>query len=292
MLIIVVLAVIQIVLPIQLAYTLWRGRVDDRAAWFVRVAGIAAFGLWLFLAGRWDFFGYALRYVIAAALIAGAIAGFWRVRRMPWTGDGRFWRFSRVNDLALLVIGAGFLAFTLPGYSYAGAPVAVAAPLRGGAFYVAQGGGAPLLNYHNRFAPQRYALDIVELNALGMRAEGLQPEQLQRYVIYGEAVHSPCEGEIVERRDGLDNLIPPASDRDNPAGNHVVIACKGVRITLAHLQNGSVTRASRVETGDLIGRVGNSGNTSEPHLHMHAERNGHGVPLLVEGRFLTRNERF
>lgn len=287
---IIALAVMLIALPLYCAHLLWRGRVESRAAWVLRAASVAAIGFWVFLAGRWDWFGYPLRYVIAALLIAAAIAGYWRVRRLPWRARGPFWRsWARANDIATLAIGLGFLAFTVTGYGYAGAPVSLASPLRDGTYYVAHGGGAVLLNYHTTYPPQRYALDIVALNDLGLRAEGLYPRRLGAYAIFGVPVYSPCDGEIAERADGLQDLTPPDSDREHPPGNHVVIQCQGVRITLAHLQNGSVTTSARVRTGDVVGRVGNSGNTSEPHLHMHAERNGEGAPILIEGRFPTRN---
>ena len=53
-------------------------------------------------------------------------------------------------------------------------------------------------------------------------------------------------------------------------------------------------------TGDVLGQVGNSGNTSQPHLHLHAERGGEpgrslmakGVPVKLGGRFLVRNSLF
>ncbi len=56
----------------------------------------------------------------------------------------------------------------------------------------------------------------------------------------------------------------------------------------------------RVREGDVLGRVGNSGDTSQPHLHLHAERggepgeilNGEGVPMEIAGRFLVRNSLF
>src|SRR5690606_26350449 len=109
--------------------------------------------------------------------------------------------------------------------------------------------------------------------------------------------YSPCRGTVVSAVDGLADLIPPEADPSQPAGNHVVIACNGVQVTLAHLQNGSVTVSpgSTVSVGEPVGRVGNSGNTSEPHLHVHAVRVledgsvGDGVPVLVDGVFAVRN---
>jgi murein DD-endopeptidase MepM/ murein hydrolase activator NlpD len=53
----------------------------------------------------------------------------------------------------------------------------------------------------------------------------------------------------------------------------------------------------RVKQGDPLGQVGNSGNSSQPHLHLHAERGGEpgeilvgeAVPITLGGRFLVRN---
>jgi murein DD-endopeptidase MepM/ murein hydrolase activator NlpD len=68
---------------------------------------------------------------------------------------------------------------------------------------------------------------------------------------------------------------------------------------LAHLQRGSITvRAGEtVETEQAIAKVGNSGNTTEPHLYIHARQantgksilDGEGMPMLFFRRFLVRN---
>jgi murein DD-endopeptidase MepM/ murein hydrolase activator NlpD len=107
---------------------------------------------------------------------------------------------------------------------------------------------------------------------------------------------------VVESRNDLADLTPPQADRENLAGNHVVLRCQGtnpqVDVLLAHLQQGSVAveRGSQVRQGDILAKVGNTGNTSEPHLHIHAVRTGsgsvlqgQGVPIRFDGRFLVRN---
>jgi murein DD-endopeptidase MepM/ murein hydrolase activator NlpD len=73
-----------------------------------------------------------------------------------------------------------------------------------------------------------------------------------------------------------------------------------VKVLLAHMGTGSVLvrPGQGVTTGQALGVIGNSGNTSEPHLHVHAERGGRpgawgegeGVPILFEGKFLCRND--
>ena len=70
------------------------------------------------------------------------------------------------------------------------------------------------------------------------------------------------------------------------------------RVFLAHMQRGSalVKKGDRVARGQPLGKVGNSGNTSEPHLHIHAVRGGTGlhgwavVPVTLQGSFLLLNE--
>src|SRR5690606_27402446 len=98
----------------------------------------------------------------------------------------------------------------------------------------------------------------------------------------------PCAGQIIAAVDGFADLVPPRTDPVNPAGNHVVVACGRVDVELAHLRQGSiVVRAGdMVGAGDALGRVGNSGNTTEPHLHVHAvdRQSGEGVEMTFKGR--------
>jgi murein DD-endopeptidase MepM/ murein hydrolase activator NlpD len=68
---------------------------------------------------------------------------------------------------------------------------------------------------------------------------------------------------------------------------------------MAHLLKGSITSqvGSLVKSGDAIAKIGNSGNTSEPHLHIHARKvntgkailAGEGLPITFDGKFLVRN---
>ena len=102
--------------------------------------------------------------------------------------------------------------------------------------------------------------------------------------------------------DGLEDLAPGSTDSQNLAGNHILIACEGVEVLLAHMKQGSVrvSAGQYVDVKTLLGEVGNSGNTSEPHLHIHAEQggeagvslNGEAVPITIEGRFLVRGDVF
>lgn len=167
-------------------------------------------------------------------------------------------------------------------------------PLQEGTYYVGQGGNHEQMNYHQAYEPQQYALDILALNSLGTRAKGLYPKELDKYEIFGHPIYSPCNGTVVEMENGLTDLTPPEADPANATGNYVALTCdlaEDTVIYLAHIQEGSVAvqEGDNVKAGELLGKVGNTGNTSEPHLHIHAEKEGVGVPLQFNNRFLVRN---
>jgi hypothetical protein len=101
-------------------------------------------------------------------------------------------------------------------------------------------------------------------------------------------------------------LDPDGEDRTG--GNHVVIFCAGHSVQLAHLQAGTVTVSAgdQVTVGQLLGKVGNSGNTTQPHLHINAARgrylfvrsddrvltDAQTVPFLIDGEFLVKGDSF
>ncbi len=87
----------------------------------------------------------------------------------------------------------------------------------------------------------------------------------------------------------------PEVDRDHLAGNHVMLRCADADVLLGHLQQGSVQvlAGRRVAVGDWLGLVGNSGNTGEPHLHVHAQGCGSiAAPLGGDPRSIRFNGRF
>jgi hypothetical protein len=77
---------------------------------------------------------------------------------------------------------------------------------------------------------------------MGDARRRLLSADLSKYAIFGDAVVSPCDGDVVDTVDGLPDLIPPSTDRKNTKGNHIVLHCRAldVDVLLAHLQSGSV----------------------------------------------------
>jgi hypothetical protein len=293
---------LQIVLPVFLIAELLRTRYATRWEWLGTVGMFGLVLLFAFLTARWDGFSYYLRFVLPVAFVAASYMAYRRVGSgAPSTAEQPSWMGRAVRG-ALIVGLVGLNTHVLSGYIHPNAAVALAYPLKGGMYYVGGGGSNRWINNHNAFPPQNYALDILRLNALGNRALGLWPEELSRYAIYGDSIFSPCTGRIARAVDGLADQIPPSRDRENPAGNHVVVTCHNAEVLMAHMMQNSVAiqAGDVVEKGAFVGQVGNSGNTTQPHLHIHVERggppgeilDGRGVPATFNGRFLVRNSVF
>src|SRR5690606_543372 len=148
---------------------------------------------------------------------------------------------------------------------------------------------------------QSYGVDLVRINRAGFRASGLMPRDPAKYLIYGDTIVAPCDGVVVSATDGIDDTPVPEMDREHLAGNHVILECRGVWVLLAHMRKGSVVNpgGTVVSEGEPLGVVGNSGNSAEPHLHIHAQRpgtvaeplSGEPLPIEVDGRYLVRGDR-
>ena len=124
---------------------------------------------------------------------------------------------------------------------------------------------------------QRFAIDWMRIGPNGRLFEG-DPSDVTSWFGYGEPVFAIADGTVVEVLDELDDQAPgslpdPGSITiETVDGNHVIIDFGGgVYAFYAHLKLGSVTveEGDTVRAGDQIGELGNSGNTSAPHLHLH-----------------------
>lgn len=282
------LFILTIAIPLLVISMLWRRSRTPLAGWLATLivaAGIVGFSV---LAAPWGWFGLPLRYALALLLLAAVVRSW---RRPP---AAELKPESPLRALVKVLLGFlfGVVALgVLRGHQVPPGAVDLSFPLRGGSFLVAHGGSTSASNMHHMHPAQKYALDVAKLNAAGMRARGLYPADLTRYAIWGAPISSPCDGTIRTAVDGLPDQPIGKLDPKNKAGNHVIVRCRDLDVLLAHMQRGSVTvrPGATVRTGQPLGRVGNSGNTTEPHLHVHAERNGVGVPVTFNGEWLVRN---
>lgn len=292
--VVALLLLVCIGLPLFYAWRIWRLDEPFLMGWLLIAADACVFVALVFLIGRWDIAGYYLQFVLLALLAASIAVSFARHVRRPFVPAERkaFFRKHLPSALSLAFFGA-VLVYVVTGLVPPGHTRDLAFPLQDGRFTIGQGGGITLLNHHAGHEAQRFAVDMTAVGRAGFRASGVLPDDLDRYEIFGKPVVSPCDGTVAHSEDGHPDLSPPDADRGNPAGNHVVLLCDGLQVELAHLQQGSVDveAGQEIGTGDPIGRVGNSGNTTEPHLHIHAvdPATDAGVPITFGHRFPVRN---
>jgi biotin carboxyl carrier protein len=158
---------------------------------------------------------------------------------------------------------------------------------------------------------QTYAVDLASERSRTDSGTDWWPlaRRPEEFAAFGEEVRAPADGTVVRthetERDHWSRTTWPAyglmlvegclreiTGPSRVLGNHVVLDLGGgVWATLAHLRHGSVTvePGDRVAEGDVIARVGNSGNSSEPHIHFQLmdHRNvlfADGVPFEFEYR--------
>lgn len=163
--------------------------------------------------------------------------------------------------------------------------VLLAPPFAEGTWVVLAGGGTKRINHHLIAQNQQGAIDLVRLGPNGAKARVLRPRAAADFAAYGAELVAPCDGVIVRAADGLPDQVPGPPVLAPPYGNHVTIDTGTEHVVLAHMQPGSVQvrEGDNVTAGQPIGRVGNSGRSFEPHLHLHAERDGVGVRLRFRG---------
>jgi hypothetical protein len=167
-------------------------------------------------------------------------------------------------------------------------PIVVAPPLRGvwmAGDSVNNGAEAAhrrtiLITDGRPFLAQRYAIDWVQIQKVdGAYTTWKGPEDKnESYFCYDQPIYSVATGKVVDMADGLPENVPHSGKYavelgfDNAGGNHVVVEIAPHRYVLyAHMKPGTVRVkiGDTVGVGDVLGHVGNTGSSTEPHLHMH-----------------------
>jgi hypothetical protein len=289
----------------------WLAAAPLAAAWARSVQSLAATLLLLAsaLAGIWP--AWWLPWLYAAAL---ALA-LWRAWRRPRAAKAG----SAAKAAALLLGAIALFAASLSAQALAGrrpppgAAVALAFPLEGRGYVVVNGGSNAAVSSHvETLAPrtermrayrgQSHGVDFAAIGPWGFTARGIEPADPRLWAIYGRPVLAPCDGTVLRAQDGVPDNRVPRMNRRHMAGNFVLLRCASADVLLAHFAPGTlaVRPGEAVRTGRRLGRVGNSGNSSAPHLHVHAQRPGPPgapfagapLPILFEGRYLVRGDRW
>jgi hypothetical protein len=187
-------------------------------------------------------------------------------------------------------------------YRSPGGAVTLSAPFAGD-WYVVQGGHSELVNSHAASASQREALDIVGFSKGSSHAG--DGTKLADYYAFDAPVLAPADGVVVYLSNALADRPPAAPDPDaaHAEGNHMVVDIgNGRYLHIAHLEQNSalVNVGDRVLRGQALARVGNSGASDQPHLHIQVQNSPRpdihdaGVntfPIVFRGVTLIRDGR-
>jgi murein DD-endopeptidase MepM/ murein hydrolase activator NlpD len=175
-------------------------------------------------------------------------------------------------------------------------PLVISPPLRGSEWLAANGPGN--VSGHRRaliplggktHIAQRFAIDWVQLREDGKTWTGDQLKN-ENYRCHGADALAVADAVVVGVKDGIPENIPGATSRAVPitletvGGNYVILDLgRGRYAFYAHLRPGSlrVKTGDKVRRGQVLGLVGNSGNSTEPHLHFHVSNAN--SPLASEG---------
>ena len=307
----------QFFLPLILLLWLARWPAAGRVALVMQCVSVAAMLTMLSLLGLWTlppwWMPWIYGLVFAVIVTKHVLAGLFKVPGF---------RVASLTGYLFLVAGAvpGTYGVVLTVHALAGRQlpddvevVDIALPFGPGLYLVAHGGPADVVNGHLRtldptvtryrqWRGQSRALDIFRITRAGFHAtEGLRPVDPAGYATFGTPLLSPCNGSVALAVDGFADMPVPQMDAANMAGNFIAVDCGGFFVILAHLRNGSMTvsAGNTVMVGDVLGEMGNSGNSSEPHLHVHAQRDlpadfplsGEPLALTFNGVFPVRNTR-
>lgn len=208
------------------------------------------------------------------------------------------------------LLGVNHPAQAIPSpFSYTAAPIAlipqvpVIGPPLAGKGWVAINGccqvdvghrstGLPI-NGRLYFA-QRFAIDWMQLDDRGRLAHG-DLSEVDSYTGFGADVLAVADGKVVETLNSLPEQVPPnlpegrTINLENLLGNHVILDLgNSIFVLYAHLQPESIAvkPGDRVRRGQVLGKLGNTGNTSAPHLHFHMmdgpTLGSNGLPYAID----------
>ena len=167
-------------------------------------------------------------------------------------------------------------------------------------WFVFWGGTNKLVNYHYEFENQRYAYDFVIMKE--NRSYESDPTLNESYFAFGKEYLAPADGVVVSMENNVEDNEPVGIfNEEQPLGNYVILDHGNEEFSyLVHFKHQSIVvkQGDKVKQGDLLGLVGNSGNSSEPHIHFHVANspdpmnsksiriNFNGKRDLIQGNFV------
>lgn len=278
--------------------------------------------LWLlYQAGSWEFTYYQLRWLY---ILLWGIVGLYSFFQKIISGLHKSVYLISTADFILIVAGitANIILLYLHLRIYQSITRAskdsndeilnIAFPCKNGTYLITDGGDGSicsLMNYHykgsihgknNTYKSMRFAVDIVEMKSNGRTVKSTLSNNNKDYEIFYKKVYSPIDGIVIDVKDDIEDNCPFPKKMPYNVGNHVVIKSSINYLVIGHLQKGSVSVkiGDTIKTGTELGRVGNSGLTPRPHIHMQISESkdgnywrGDGIPFTFGNGFVPIKNR-
>jgi murein DD-endopeptidase MepM/ murein hydrolase activator NlpD len=150
-----------------------------------------------------------------------------------------------------------------------------------GKWLVVWGGDTQELNQHHAVPNQQFAFDLLGVDNDSKTHKG-DCKANEDYFAFGKEIIAPADGVVTDVINGVRDNIPGSMNAYSAVGNAVLIQHRDNEVSvMAHFKLDSikVKVGDKVTKGQLIGLCGNSGNSSEPHLHYHLQN----TPIIQDG---------
>lgn len=316
-----------IIIPSFLFLWILCSKKCDLIDWILKIIMSISFLLLLNTIAYWQHFSIYLPYAIFMIFI---IVCYFSYKKVKSCDDYNMKKYRKLIHRILIVFLSIFFTTifigALKSKNYSEEAINLSFPLRNGKYTITDGGDgkiSPLMNYHymfltvNKFktlltksdswdnnsklqSGDRYAVDVVKLNNIGALSKKILPHEINNYEIYEDDIYSPCDGQAIEVVDNYDNNIPLTGGYPKNVGNHVIIKFNNSNkaIVLGHMQKDSIKIKSGdiVKEGQIIGKVGNSGWSEWPHVHIKVMEmkddnfwNGEPVPFTFDNKVPFKN---
>ncbi len=301
---------LQIIWPLELLDKLFLRNYGTVIEYILLLVNVLLIFYFLFTLCYWEYTSIYLRYIYYIFIAIGILSVIYRVIFTPGIPFGRLNDLSdQINTIVSTII---FLIFDISIFlskvkkSYC---FNLSFPFRSGKFLIIDGGDGRIsyfTNYHyygwknkkiKNYNSLRFATDIIKLNKYGTGGRKMLNPRNNDFDIFGEKVYSPIEGEVVKvvtsQRDNI-----PYKKLPNHSGNQITIKNGNFYVSLYHFKKESIVveLGQKLEVGDYLGQVGNSGYSIRPHLHIQVVYSeddtywlGKGIPIIFNNIYPIKN---
>ena len=258
----------------------------------------------------WEYTSIYLKYIYYIVLFIGISWMIYKITFILNLPLGRLNDIVNLNNviiriLIFIAIDCSILLSKIKKKDY----INLCFPLRNGKFLIADGGDGRIsyfTNYHyygwkskkvSNYSTMRFATDIIKINKLGNASMNFLYPSNKDFEIFGENVYSPIDGEIIAVEKNKEDNIPYGM-LPNHTGNKITIKNNNYYITMYHFKQYSIVVevGQKINQGDYIGQVGNSGYSTKPHLHIQVTYSENGeywfgksIPIMFDNKNPIKN---